>query len=337
MYLAKRQQGTTIRYQVCRSRPVDGQGFASSLIYELGANPSDHFQVVEEVVILYCPELLRAVEEHQASEAELDELLGSFFPEETRRRLAQGPKRRQLFGGPLSPGERQEISAQIHLFDRRRLYYLRYGAVDQSRLTRLHEKCCRPLLGQSRDEREFYFAAEEACLAPGHYLQYVYAIFNIQQHFSESFAPWFPEALARDEMADYLLEELCRLHADNRFWQGEDPGGSLHAHLVRYLIMFTDYRPASRSFAADYSQAFRARHRNFRWPAKNTGYTPEKAATLFALSSAELLKMNREELTRLYRRKAMELHPDRGGDHQQFIDLTEIYQGLLRSRGTGRG
>jgi hypothetical protein len=337
MYLAKRQQGTTIHYQLCCSRPVDGQGYSSSLIYDLGGNPSDHFQIVDEVIVLYRPELLRAVEEHQASEAELDELLGSFFPGETRRRLARGPKRRPFFGGPLSPDERQEISAQIHLFDRRRLYYLRYGAVDQSRLSRLHEKCCRPLLGQSRDEREFYFAAEEACLAPGHYLQFVYAIFNIQQHFSGSFAPWFPEALARDEMADYLLEELCRLHADNRFWQGEDPGDTLHPHLVRYLIMFSDYSPASRSFAAEYSQAFRARHRNFRWPEKKTGYTPEKAASLFALSSADLQKINREDLTRLYRRKAMELHPDRGGDHQQFIELTEIYQSLLRSRNRGRG
>ena len=121
--------------------------------------------------------------------------------------------------GPLTDAERDRIACQIHLFDRRRLYYLRYGAVDQSRLSRLHEKTCRPLLDQSRDEREFYFTAEETALQPGHYLQYVYAIFNLQRYFHQSFAPWLPESLAFDEMAEHFEQELCRLNNDSQFWQ----------------------------------------------------------------------------------------------------------------------
>ena len=42
--------------------------------------------------------------------------------------------------------------------------------------------------------------------------------------------------------------------------------------------------------------------------------------------------MSREQLTRLYRKKAMDLHPDRGGDHDLFIELTEVYESLQRMK-----
>jgi curved DNA-binding protein CbpA len=42
--------------------------------------------------------------------------------------------------------------------------------------------------------------------------------------------------------------------------------------------------------------------------------------------------MTREQQNRLYRKKAMKLHPDGGGDHELFIELTEIYNELLRTK-----
>jgi predicted 2-oxoglutarate/Fe(II)-dependent dioxygenase YbiX len=35
-------------------------------------------------------------------------------------------------------------------------------------------------------------------------------------------------------------------------------------------------------------------------------------------------------LSRLYRRRAQELHPDKGGDHETFLRLTAAYHKLLR-------
>ena len=42
--------------------------------------------------------------------------------------------------------------------------------------------------------------------------------------------------------------------------------------------------------------------------------------------------MSRRNLARLYRRKAQELHPDKGGDHDQFVRLTRAYNELMKSK-----
>jgi hypothetical protein len=334
MYLARLHAGSGTSYQIRRSYRTDDNSFGYRIVYDLGDNPGRFIEPFGEHLVLFNNTLIEAVTAETADDGELilEGLLFNFLPPETRRRLRLFPPRTTRRPTPLSDSEREEIARQVHLFDRRRLYYLRYGAVDQSRLSRLHEKCCRPLLGQSRDEREFAFAAEEAVLDPGVYRQYVYAIFDVQKHFHQSFAPWFPEALAQDEVADRFLEELCRLNGDGGFWQGERPGEALHHHLRRYLIMFFDYRPAGRSFLEDFTEAFMAGHRRFRWPERKPAKSPEKVSEIFATPYAELRRMSGDQLNRLYRKKAMQLHPDLGGDHDLFIELTEVYRDLRRGK-----
>jgi DnaJ-class molecular chaperone len=43
--------------------------------------------------------------------------------------------------------------------------------------------------------------------------------------------------------------------------------------------------------------------------------------------------MTKRGLTRLYRRMAKKLHPDKGGEHEKFIQLSEAYQELLKGKG----
>ncbi len=45
-----------------------------------------------------------------------------------------------------------------------------------------------------------------------------------------------------------------------------------------------------------------------------------------------LKKMSRQELVRLFRRKAHERHPDKGGNHEKFVDLTHAYHVLLKTK-----
>lgn len=330
MYLASLKNGSTLTYQIRQSyRHGAEDTFRSRLVYDLGPDPRRLFEVYNDYVVLFNDDLLTAVAAAGDNEGYLlEQLLWRFLPREIRQRLRLFGSRFARRPSPLSAEEHHRINRQIHLFDRRRLYYLRYGAVDQSRIARMNEKCCRPLLDTSRDEREFYFAAEETALSSGYYLQYVYAIFDIQKHFPQSFAPWFPEALPWDEVADHFLYEICRLNGDDRFWQGEIPGDGLHPHLRRYLIMLFDYRPAARSFQAEFARAFRDGHRRFRWPKRAPARPPEKVSEIFATPYDQLQKMSREQLSRLYRKKAMDLHPDRGGDHNLFIELTEVYESL---------
>ncbi len=330
MYLAKLRTG----YQLRQSFRVGEYSFDYRIVYELGPDPTKFFEIIEDRIVLFDYDLVQAVAIHTEEDEEsvLERLLWNFLPKEIQQRLSLFQARKARQPGPLTADNLESIARQVHIFDRRRLYYLRYGAVDQSRLSRLHEKCCRPLLGQSRDEREYYFNEEERVIEPGHYLQYVYAIFNLQRYFHQSFAPWLPESLAFEEMADHFERELCRLNRDPRFWQKEAASNFLHHHLARYLIMFFDYRPAQRSFFEDFLRSFMAGHRSFRWPEKKSSRSPEKIMEVFSISKEELQKLTKQQLNRLYRKKAMQLHPDRGGDHDLFIELTEIYNELLRTK-----
>lgn len=334
MYLAKLQHGQQTTYQIRQSFATGENRFQFRILYELGEQPDQFIDLFDDHIVLFDSRLLTAVSPYFAGDTdlELERLLQNFLPPEVQRRQQLFYHRNRFPAGPLTEDDRRAIADQVHLFDRRRLYYLRYGAVDQSRLSRLHEKCCRPLLGQSRDEREYYFSAEEMALEPGSYLQYVYAIFNIQQYFHQSFAPWLPEALARDEMGDYFLKELCRLHDDPLFWQGSPPGYPLNHHLARYLIMFFDFIPASRSFQNDFARSFMSGRRHFRWPDKIRNKGPEQVSRIFATPYDKLKKMSREDLNRLYRKKAMKLHPDKGGDHDLFVELAEVYKQLLKTK-----
>ena len=333
MYLAKIIEGCQTSYQIRQSYQTEEHCFNYRIIYDLGNNPHQFIDHFADHVVLFNQDLVEAVSANTKGDGDsiLERLLYDFLPREIQQQFSIF-QARAGYSTPFSKSDRQEIARQIHLFDRRRLYYLRYGAVDQSRLSRLHEKCCRPLLGQSRDEREYYFTAEEKALEPGNYLQYVYAIFNLQKYFHQSFAPWLPESLAFDEMAEHFEKELCHLNQDRRFWQKEATTDWLHHHLARYLIMFFDYTPTRRSFPADFARKFMADHRTFRWPERTLARSPEKISEIFATPYDQLKKMTREQLNRLYRQKAMQLHPDRGGDHDLFIELTEIYNGLLRTK-----
>jgi hypothetical protein len=334
LYLSITGSGSACSYHIRKSVKTGDKALDYRTIFNLGPNPRDYFSTVDDHIVLFDDNLLQAVSAQVTGDPDLalEKLLWSFLPPETRRRHRHYMGRSAVRPARLTTAEKESISWQIHNFDRRRLYYLRYGAVDQSRLSKLHEKCCRPLIGMCRDEKENYFINEETALKPGMYLQYIHAIFNLQKHCSESFASWFPEALEKNRLGEVFLAELCSLNEEPSFWLGETGGPVLSPHLRRYLIMFFDYSPTPRSFAADYARHFMAGRRRFSW-AEHTSYAdPAEIGDMFGTSYDDLRKMDRKQLGRLFRKKAMELHPDQGGDHDQFIRLKNIYNALLKKK-----
>jgi hypothetical protein len=106
-------------------------------------------------------------------------------------------------------------------------------------------------------------------------------------------------------------------------------GGRLHDYLVRYVLMFFDHDYPARSLFDDYLRDFMNRHREVR-PPESVTVSMEEAGRIFGKSREALKKLTRRELSRLYRRRAQELHPDKGGDHETFLRLTAAYHKLLR-------
>lgn len=336
MYLAKIRQGQEMWYLLRQSFFDRGLGrYLFRQVYDLGPRPGDLIHHGEYRLPSFDEGLEEAVARAVGggnAAGLLEKLLWEFLTGEERERLARTRQHHPAGLTPFTPEDGERLRREIHLFDRRRLYYLRYGAVDQTRIHRLHKKLCRHLFGQCRDEREYYFAEQEKVLMPAEYRTYVFAIFDLQRFFDESFARYLPEALDQGLMADRLVEEICRLNGDEGFWEEVEGQGNLRPHLQRYMVMFFDYGYPPRSFTDDFAREFINRHRLLRWPE----WKPDDAAevnAIFGRTFEELRLMSKRELTRLFRKRAKEMHPDAGGDHEHFVRLIEVYERVKKRLG----
>jgi hypothetical protein len=106
----------------------------------------------------------------------------------------------------------------------------------------------------------------------------------------------------------------------------------LHEYLVRYVIMFFDGEYARSPFLDEFVQNFINSRRHHRTLTRKRKVSLDEASTIFGVSKDALKKMNRRDLSRLYRRTAQKLHPDKGGDHDRFIRLTAAYHGMMKSK-----
>ena len=332
MYLATLTRGQTKHYEIRQSLPGDDHRYLEyQVVFDLGGDPGRYIERLSDDICYFSAELEERLQQETSEDASLilEELLWDFLPAEEQTRLSIFRHRGKARVSALSERERSAIEKDIHLFDRRRLYYLRYGAVDQSRIFRLNPKLYRPLLNKCRDEREFYLLDLEKALQHNELRTYVFAIFDLQRHFTESFSATMPEALNQTDIADFFIEEICSLNDDKSFWRTGTGGTSLHDHLIRYMIMFFDHGYGRRSLFDDFVREFMGRHRAFSWPEKKPAVSTGQAEKIFQRKWQKLQKMSRRELTRLYRERAKELHPDSGGNHEQFIELNGAYASLM--------
>jgi hypothetical protein len=240
---------------------------------------------------------------------------------------------------PLGKEERQALLATTHVFDRRRIHYLRFGQVDQRGLDR-SPALFRILQHKSRDELEQFILEREQDLPPEEYKSYIFTIFDLQRFFKNSaFARAMPYALNSDELDRYFLQELCRLDQEPLFWQGFEREDKLPPSLVRYVVMFFDFSfpqagVGSGFTRGPYAYAYgggggqQAGGEKPRQP----HMAPKEAASILGVSQAELDAMSKADLTRLYRKKAHELHPDKGGEHEEFVALSTAYNEVLRNK-----
>jgi curved DNA-binding protein CbpA len=50
---------------------------------------------------------------------------------------------------------------------------------------------------------------------------------------------------------------------------------------------------------------------------------------MMVLSKEDFHRLTPKQLAQIYRKRALECHPDQGGSHEQFIRLTRAYRDLL--------
>lgn len=233
---------------------------------------------------------------------------------------------------PMTGRKKEQILQNTHIFDRRRLHFLRFGQIDQRRLAKT-ASIYNVLLDKSRDEIEQHIMRQEMKLKPNEYKLYLYTVFDLQSHFTESYSLTMPEALDVEKMDHHFLKQICSLDRDENFWTGLPRNHErLADYLVRYVIMYFDFSFASGGAWEDYLRSFMDSRRRFVPPTGSKRMSMSEVSTVFGVSRAELSSMSRRELKRMFRKKARELHPDKGGDHNSFIELAEAYNEIMRTR-----
>jgi hypothetical protein len=332
MYLARRNINGRLQYFISRSYQ-EGRWWRSEDLLQLGTDPSrfikktgrDSFYIHENIE----KKLMEAGEKVGCGEVE--QLFLTFVSKSMQQSYDQSSCRSHYNRRTrLSYYEERRLQNQIRFFDRRRLLFLKTGALDLSGISTLPIRYFLSLADKSRDEIEQSMLVQEAELKPGEYKSYVYASLNLQKFFASREARTMPQFLDQERLDKVFLDELCRINGSYLFWMGKSPGKFLHPYLVRYLIMFFDYGWEAENYWEDYIRRFMDSHRQHRPPAFAARFSEEQAGELFGKSREELRKLSRRELSRLYKRKAKELHPDKGGDHDKFILLTQVFKSLVR-------
>lgn len=332
MYLARNRIRGKTYYRIRES--YENQGVLMSRdLFDLGTDPS-RFIVYPGGNAYYFHESVEESLKRLGVEPAMEELDDIFWPflDPTIKRAVEGFRGRQRASRQKIDMERaSEIQASVHIFDKRRMHYLRLGLMDQGYIGRMPAKLLVGLTGKSRDEIEQQFMVMEQSLKPSELKNYVYVIFDLQRFFKEMIAKKMPEGLDQQRVDRKFLSELCRLNQNREFWACQPPGAGLHEYLVRYAVMFFDNDFGYSTFLHDYVKDFMNRHRFYRPVQPGKALNFDEAGEVLGLKKEALKTMTRSELSRQYRRLAQKHHPDAGGEHENFVKLTEAYQRLMNS------
>jgi len=258
---------------------------------------------------------------------ELDKAFEPFAPRGCRPITERG----RVWKRTVLTREQENIIRLLHPFDRRRMAYLRSGTVDLSRINEVNPKLFCVLVGKSRDELEQMFMRMEAQLSLDEARTYVHAAFNLQRHFASLAARTVPEALDPERHDEAFLQEFCAIHDDASFGFGL-PGG-VHEYMRRYAWLHFDFCFPGRDEFQILFERFRNDFR--RLPPRRDAVVPERIMELFGVSLAKIRSMSRRELARIFRKKAMAMHPDKGGDHDRFVELLETYKRIVKTKPEG--
>lgn len=330
MYLARKEGDPRAPGYVLRESYRDGDILCCRDLADLGPDPARFIVYSSETSFHLDEALLQRLRDQglAVADSELEELFFPFVEPYLRHRQQPFRDRHKYrHWQPANPDLRQRALAETHAIDRRRLHFLRLGRTAVETL----EKSAALyiiLLDKSRDEIEQLILVQEQALPPREFQQYLFAVFDLQRFFTESYARSIPQALNRDRLDRLLVEEICRLARDQSFWQGYPRGRGLPPCLIRYLIMYFDEAPEQPAawVRFDSSRSRRSQRPSF---ADRGRLSRAQAAAVFGLAEEQLAGLSAKELTRLYRQKAHALHPDKGGDAELFIRLAAAYQELL--------
>ena len=329
MYLAIVRDRTGTRFVLRHSFRSPEGGWESRDVIDLGRDPEEFINYIDDRVFLISQDVLDAAWEKgiEYEYEELEEIFWPFVDTEIRQTIED-------FGGIRGRSHKRarrpdkdalkRMQRGIHHFDRRRLLFLKFLHMNIEPLMDEPFPFLNRLLDKSRDEIEQDFEFMEMDLRPWEMKNYIYAIFGLPGRFSGRLTRFIPEAQDQETMDKFFLEELCRLNGDSSYIGiGARPSraSGLHPYLRRYLFQYFDFIFKSRVFRGIGGGQFR--------PRPSSSGSVDEFLGVMNLTREEFEGMDEREFVSCFRKKALEMHPDKGGDHKKFIRLKDAFEFLI--------
>lgn len=324
-------------HYIIRASYRDGCCWRSEDLADLGGDPTRHIKYAGRNGFYFSAELEEQLHAKGArySVEDLEELFLPFLPLHIRHLIEAFQSHVPLRHGRKNYSEDELAQKQrsLHSFDKRRLHFLRCGRVDIGDLDRRPWKFLNVLMDKSRDEIEHVIEGMERVLRPRDLCPYLFTALHLQAQFPHHLLRNHPAALDREEVDRYLLEALCAVNDDETFFsgmEGRDPA-TLHPFLVKYLVLYFDSEFEAEGWPELLAERMRRRAFQRQRPAVRR-MDLEKACMLLGIRREDIPGLNRKQLAKIYRRKAKELHPDRGGDQEAFIRMSEAFAILMEQK-----
>jgi hypothetical protein len=324
-------------HYVIRESYRDGGCWKCKDLADLGMNPGEYIEYAGGNGFYFNADLEEKLGAECAgySTEDLEGLFLPFLKPRIRRIIEsfQTHTTRSQCSKTISERELAQGQRGLHSFDKRRLHFLRFGRVNIGDLDQRPWKFLKVLLEKSRDEIEHTLEGMERALPPHEVRLYLFAALHLQTCFPHHLLRNHPAGLDPEAVDNCLLAALCSLNADNTFFagmDGHDPN-TLHPYLKKYLILYFDAEDERRRWPESIEEFVR-RQQSFRRPPPVQRMEIESACRVLGISREDVAGMDREELVRLYRSKAKDLHPDRGGDKESFIRMAEAFACILEQK-----
>ena len=309
-------------------------------LFDLGEDPAEFIEYPGGNGFYFRPEIEDALDSQgvEYTSEDLEDVFIDFLDPAIRRIIERSRQVDPAYrlSRACSGGELAEYQQELHPFDVRRLHYLKFGRMDMGTVeTDLSWKFLKVLSCKCRDEIEATFDLMERDLPQREFRSYIYTALHLQSHFAHHILQNYPIGLDPEKVDSHFLEELCRLNGDERFFRGVEASGheGLHSFLAKYVWLYFDHGFEAESPWEGFARDFLHQRRQYQKPvASAPSITLQQAYEVFEISAERLASMKRKDLVRLYRRKAKKLHPDKGGDHDKFVKLSEAYELLVASK-----
>jgi len=327
MYLSRSYIKREIHYSI-RETYQEGDYLKSRHLFNLGTDPSKYIIYPGGKGYYFDEEIQVSLEKQglDATQDDLDPIFFEFLDPEIQR-VIRGFERT-----PVKQASQQSSpNPSHHLFDMRRIHFLKFGSMNQRQLQQMPAKFYRVLEGKSRDELEQHFIVAERIIRPREIIRYLMTIFDLQTGITDLVANPQKTGQLQSEMDMLFIERVCDLYNDETFWSGMPSNQEIEGYLRRYMIFFFDQAGNWAFSIPSYLHAFINRHRTYR-PPKTVRLNMQEASRLFDTSWNKLKNMDIKTFSRLYRKQALKLHPDQGGSQETFVKLSQHYQKLLKKK-----